>query len=299
MLLRVARRSRAGAAYAQQAAAAPRATHRCRVYTITQNPTAPRPPGAQLLLWSQVAAARAERDAARKYWSNRRAELRAQAEASVGDGDSDSTADSLEVRHRFALFCCRRGARSSRAFGAAVCSAVCMGVLSCWAAAVPSALVVPHTSPGAPVQGVFAWAGGRPEPGGKATFYYNRDSSDLCSKRDTLLHIACNGWDAAPAVIPLSPADEDETAELQLGPGDWYRARVDVPERAKMLNFVLSDAERELWDNNGSTDFHTATSADSVTAKVEKVCLHSLLLACFKKSLFLYVLFMRYFALWV
>jgi Starch/carbohydrate-binding module (family 53) len=39
-----------------------------------------------------------------------------------------------------------------------------------------------------------------------------------------------------------------------------YSGKVAVPDRARVLDFVLSDANRQVWDNNRNQDFHTAVT---------------------------------------
>ena len=39
--------------------------------------------------------------------------------------------------------------------------------------------------------------------------------------------------------------------------GEWWGVAVDLPSTTAMVDFVLSDSEERLWDNNGRVDFHS------------------------------------------
>jgi hypothetical protein len=71
------------------------------------------------------------------------------------------------------------------------------------------------------VQGVFSWAGGRPEPCKPTTLYYSRDSSELRHKSQLVAHVGCNGWDSPPADVALARVERKEAEAAGLGNGDW------------------------------------------------------------------------------
>jgi hypothetical protein len=111
------------------------------------------------------------------------------------------------------------------------------------------------------LQKVYSWEGGRPIAGETRTLFYNRDASDLRHRKDLTLHLGCNGWDSAQKVeLPLTKVPRDSAEAASLGPGDWYSAAVPAPKRARVLDFVLSDSDQRVWDNNGNKDFHTLVS---------------------------------------
>lgn len=38
--------------------------------------------------------------------------------------------------------------------------------------------------------------------------------------------------------------------------GDWWQGSFDVPRHAEVLDFVFSDTDRQIWDNNRNRDYH-------------------------------------------
>ena len=38
--------------------------------------------------------------------------------------------------------------------------------------------------------------------------------------------------------------------------GDWWSGSIQIPRIAEVVDFVLSDPERNTWENNGNQDFH-------------------------------------------
>lgn len=66
-------------------------------------------------------------------------------------------------------------------------------------------------------------------------------------------------------VVDLSPLPPDELARYGLsssGGAQWWGAWLDVPYSAAVLNFVFSDREQRVWDNNGQRDFHTLVAGE-------------------------------------
>jgi hypothetical protein len=97
------------------------------------------------------------------------------------------------------------------------------------------------------LQGVFKWAEGRPAPGKGATLLYNRDASELRHRKELVLHMGVNGWDAAEKeVLAMSKVDTAAAESAGCSRGDWYMARSVIPERARTVDFVISDRERQV-----------------------------------------------------
>lgn len=95
------------------------------------------------------------------------------------------------------------------------------------------------------VQGVMGWVGGRPAAGEAAVLLYNRDASELRHKKDLVVHIGVNGWDGDTTEVPMAKDDRAMAAAEGLGEGDWYTAKVGVPKRATIVDFVISDTNKQ------------------------------------------------------
>lgn len=39
--------------------------------------------------------------------------------------------------------------------------------------------------------------------------------------------------------------------------GDWWGAEVDIPPEAVVVDWVLSDSAKRLWDNNSNSDYQS------------------------------------------
>ena len=242
--------------------------------------------------------AAAEAKEQQRWWQARYAQAERQAQEAVAaqlDGDVAGTADAMPVRRSSGLQLCWGGMftcwhqmthgsydvghRANEAVAHRRCGAAHHLPLLAY---LPSPAYVcalrtqqqhaastQHAIYAWAAQGVFCWRNGRPQPGAVARLFYNRDSSDLRHKRDLLVHLGCNGWDAAPAAIPLAEATDADTRAANLPSGMWYAADVTVPQRARVLDFVLSDANREVWDNNRQRDFHTAVQSGQDRGEME------------------------------
>ncbi len=49
-----------------------------------------------------------------------------------------------------------------------------------------------------------------------------------------------------------------QVSKIGLPPGDWWSCKVDVLTTAAVLDFVFTNSDKSMWDNNGMQDFHTA-----------------------------------------
>lgn len=109
----------------------------------------------------------------------------------------------------------------------------------------------------------------------------------LLSKSNLIVHVGYDGWwNKASKVYNLAPLTEEELKDMNLGPAtatatatvatpataaaggkqggvgggreeEWWGAWIDIPLSAYVLNFVLSNKERDAWDNHEGKDFHT------------------------------------------
>ncbi len=71
--------------------------------------------------------------------------------------------------------------------------------------------------------------------------------------------------------VDLSPLPADDLARYGLsssGGAQWWGAWLDVPYSAAVLNFVFSDREQRVWDNNGQRDFHTLVAGEGAEGAV-------------------------------
>ena len=91
----------------------------------------------------------------------------------------------------------------------------------------------------------MGWVGGRPAAGEAATLLYNRDASELRHKKDLVVHIGVNGWDGDTTEVAMAKDDRGAAAAEALGEGDWYAAKVGVPKRATIVDFVISDTNKQ------------------------------------------------------
>ncbi|KAK9804683.1 hypothetical protein WJX73_010729 [Symbiochloris irregularis] len=106
---------------------------------------------------------------------------------------------------------------------------------------------------------VFAWLHGGPHSGRKATLAYNKASGSLRDAADVMLRVGMDGWwqqDFVEVLMrPLSRSTAD--AESLSENGDWWGADVDIAPEAVVVDWVLSDSNKRLWDNNRNADYHS------------------------------------------
>eukprot|EP00798_Chlamydomonas_sp_ICE-L_P004149 gene4149-14248_t len=127
------------------------------------------------------------------------------------------------------------------------------------ATAVVAARRVPVTGLNAPTKdGVYSWVKGAPKPGELAYFVYNKGQGALHSAGSARIHLGYDGWmNKAVKVFDLKALSKEETSAQRLGPGWWWGAMLEVPRSAAVLDFVLSNQEQTMWDNNKDKDYHT------------------------------------------
>lgn len=101
-----------------------------------------------------------------------------------------------------------------------------------------------------------------PAPGDEAVVVYDASRGPLRgAARAPLLKVGWNGWDAvevstlervpASFVAPAGTEDVDAT----LPPGEWWTARITIPELAMRGDAVAFDPSTGTHDNNGGRDF--------------------------------------------
>ncbi|BBN03016.1 starch synthase [Marchantia polymorpha subsp. ruderalis] len=88
--------------------------------------------------------------------------------------------------------------------------------------------------------------------GESVTLFYNRASGPLSQSKEVWIHGGYNNWKEVVSVV-------QELSFQNSNGGDWWAAKVKVPEKAYMLNWVFADGPPEtarLYDNNDYRDFH-------------------------------------------
>ncbi|XP_004293290.1 PREDICTED: starch synthase 3, chloroplastic/amyloplastic [Fragaria vesca subsp. vesca] len=82
--------------------------------------------------------------------------------------------------------------------------------------------------------------------------YYNRSSGPLANAKELWIHGGHNGWSAGLSIIESLVRSEEKD-------GDWWYAKVVVPEQAVVLDWVFADGPPQnatVYDNNHRHDFH-------------------------------------------
>lgn len=51
--------------------------------------------------------------------------------------------------------------------------------------------------------------------------------------------------------------------------GEWWGVDVDLPSTVATVDFVLSDSDERMWDNNGRADFHSSVGSALHAAALE------------------------------
>lgn len=65
-------------------------------------------------------------------------------------------------------------------------------------------------------------------------------------------------WQQQHSEIPMRPLGRSQADSENLSEnGDWWTADVDVPEIAAVVDWVLCDSQRRVWDNNKMVDYHS------------------------------------------
>jgi hypothetical protein len=76
----------------------------------------------------------------------------------------------------------------------------------------------------------------------------------------------------------MTPLDSSKVEEYKLAvkEASWCAVTVDIPASAAVVDFVVSDREGRVWDNNDNKDFHSpveaAATSDSMVEMVFQVC---------------------------
>ncbi|KAL2641893.1 hypothetical protein R1flu_009480 [Riccia fluitans] len=109
------------------------------------------------------------------------------------------------------------------------------------------------------------WFTQPPEFGGGSVvdLFYNRASGPLAHSEQVWIHGGYNNWKEMASIV------EELVLDNKIG-GDWWVAKVKVPEKAYMLNWVFADGPPDsarVYDNNDYRDFHGIV-AQTVTEDV-------------------------------
>lgn len=72
------------------------------------------------------------------------------------------------------------------------------------------------------------------------------------------LHTAVdNWWQQDKTVVDMKPLTAAEVERYRLMDGSYYGCTLNVPSDALVVDFVVSDRDEQIWDNNGGRDYHT------------------------------------------
>ncbi|MEW5313653.1 MAG: hypothetical protein WDW38_005202 [Sanguina aurantia] len=145
----------------------------------------------------------------------------------------------------------------------------------------PGMLAAPTASS---AHGVFKWAE-EPAAGARVLLAYNKSYGLLARGTSVRVHVGYDGWwNKSTQLTATNPSGPSAPHSIQgkaaaaapafnAGPSQWYGAYVDVPYSAAVVDFVLSDHEQLLWDNNNAQDFHTAVlGARSGVELIDLLC---------------------------
>ncbi|XP_048230219.1 starch synthase 3, chloroplastic/amyloplastic [Ricinus communis] len=82
--------------------------------------------------------------------------------------------------------------------------------------------------------------------------YYNKSSGPLAHAKDIWIHGGCNNWSDGLSIVEKLICSERKD-------GEWWYAKVLVPDRAIILDWVFADGPPQsaiVYDNNQRQDFH-------------------------------------------
>ena len=114
-------------------------------------------------------------------------------------------------------------------------------------------------STSASITGVFQWIGGAPSAGASAKLAYNKAAGPLSRAGSLMVHVGYdNWWMKDMRSIPMTKLSDGEIRRYALSPdGDWWCASLSIFNTAAIIDFVVSDVDRKMWDNNNGQDYHT------------------------------------------
>mmetsp|Transcript_3823 Transcript_3823/g.11020 ORF Transcript_3823/g.11020 Transcript_3823/m.11020 type:complete len:1228 (+) Transcript_3823:338-4021(+) len=121
------------------------------------------------------------------------------------------------------------------------------------------------------IPGVFSWSPSPPPAGKASTLLYNKAHGPLSGARDVVAHWGYDGWwqeDITHAPLAQLPPEEAEKMGLPRD-GEWWGVDVDLPSTVATVDFVLSDSDERMWDNNGRADFHSSVGSALHAAALE------------------------------
>ena len=119
----------------------------------------------------------------------------------------------------------------------------------------------PSTEVAESIPGVFQWST-TPKAGSETMLLYNKASGTLKSQDSVVVHVGYDGWWLQDTISVTMEQVQPENAPKclssdELESGDWYQCLVPVWNTAATLDFAFSNGSRQVWDNQGGSDFHT------------------------------------------
>ncbi|KAL6784007.1 SSS3B [Auxenochlorella protothecoides x Auxenochlorella symbiontica] len=118
-------------------------------------------------------------------------------------------------------------------------------------------------------EGVYAWLGGEPRAGARATLAYNLRAGPLRGRDSAQAVIGFDNWHLkGKTVVKLEPLSDAQVRRHGLSSGTWVAATVELDEVALVVDFVFCDERREAWDNNERRDYHTALAGALADAEL-------------------------------
>ncbi|WIA34022.1 hypothetical protein OEZ86_012404 [Tetradesmus obliquus] len=114
------------------------------------------------------------------------------------------------------------------------------------------------------VPGVYGWVGSPLKAGARCILAYNCRSGPLAFTNSAKLHLGYDGWyNKEKQTYDMNPLDKAECEKygLKASEASWCAAVVDIPASAAVVDFVISDRDGRMWDNNANKDFHSSVEA--------------------------------------
>eukprot|EP00879_Flechtneria_rotunda_P007886 GHRR01008263.1.p1 GENE.GHRR01008263.1~~GHRR01008263.1.p1 ORF type:complete len:1096 (+),score=490.52 GHRR01008263.1:107-3289(+) len=112
--------------------------------------------------------------------------------------------------------------------------------------------------------GTFAWVGGPLKAGAGCMLVYNCRSGPLAFTNSAKLHLGYDGWyNKEKQTYDMQPLSGSQLDQYNLPKHEhsWCGCMVDIPASAAVVDFVLSDRDGRVWDNNNNRDFHSSVEA--------------------------------------
>ncbi|KAK2076899.1 hypothetical protein QBZ16_005127 [Prototheca wickerhamii] len=109
--------------------------------------------------------------------------------------------------------------------------------------------------------GVYQWldeeGAGEPRAGRTATLAYNKASGALHACSSVNAVVGFDAWHGEEKVtVPMRPLGAEAAAAHGLS-GAWVAATVPIDPIAQVVDFVFTDDDKRVWDNNALSDYHS------------------------------------------